>query len=302
MKLHTFATALFVLLYPTVSLSQELTPRAYWPAPNGTKVLSLGLVLTDGDTVPDPSLPIVGLDSDITTAYVAYRQTVDIAGRTSNLIVELPYSDGTTTAENDDLSFLEASYQGTGDLSVALSINFLGAPTMDNAGFAQLRSEPPRHILGGSIKVVAPTGSYDSDKLLNVGANRWAMRAELGYMLTLHNKWILEADAGVWVFGDNDNLRGKTREQDEIFAAQLHLVHRFGPGFWGSLDYNAYKGGRSTYDGRRLEDLQRDSKVGATLVFPFAKKQAVKFGYTVGSLNDSNENFDVYSMSYQRIL
>ena len=43
----------------------------------------------------------------------------------------------------------------------------------------------PKPIIGGSLKLVAPTGDYDADKLINVGANRWVMRAEFGMILPL---------------------------------------------------------------------------------------------------------------------
>ena len=53
-----------------VSLAQELTPRAYWPAPKGTQVLTMAVLHHSGDTVPDPSLPLTGVDSRITTGYL----------------------------------------------------------------------------------------------------------------------------------------------------------------------------------------------------------------------------------------
>ena len=53
--------------------TQELTPRAYWPAPKGTQVLTLGYIHTSGDIVPDPSLPISGVDSEIDTLVLDLR-------------------------------------------------------------------------------------------------------------------------------------------------------------------------------------------------------------------------------------
>ncbi len=92
-----------------------------------------------------------------------------------------------------------------------------------------------------------------------------------------------------------------TKEQDPVVTLQGHLIHRFRPGLWASLDMNYYEGGRSTIGGRRLDDLQRDSKIGATLVFPFARRHAVKLGYSKGSINDSSEDFDVFLISYQQL-
>ena len=46
--------------------------------------------------------------------------------------------------------------------------------------------------------------------------------------------------------------------------------------------------------------MQRDSKIGITVVYPFAPTQLVKVGYSIGSLNNSEENFDVFVLSYSR--
>ena len=73
----------------------------------------------------------------------------------------------------------------------------MGAPSMTREEFQALRADP-HPILGASIRVLAPTGDYNPDRLLNVGANRWAVKPELGYMIPLATKWLLELEAGVW--------------------------------------------------------------------------------------------------------
>jgi hypothetical protein len=295
---------LFVLLatlLPPLAMAQELTPRAYWPAPVGTQVLSVGAVHTSGDIIPDPSLPISGLDSEINSLQVGYLRTLDLFGRSANLIVNLPYADGDTIVDSDIVGRVERDYRGVGDLGLTLSVNLIGAPALTPEAFAALRRDPPP-IIGASLRVVAPTGKYDEDRVINVGANRWAAKLEVGSIIVLQPKWLLEFAAGAWFFGDNDEFLGnRTREQNPIYSAEVHLVHRFRPGFWASLDFNGYKGGRSRVDGQRLDDLQRDSKAGFTLVFPFATGQAIKASYAYGSLNDSAESFDIFSLSYQRV-
>ena len=294
-------TLLLIFLLPVVVQAQELTPRVYWPAPEGTRIVSVGLSHVTGDTIPDPTLPITAVDSDITTALVGYRQTTGLMGRTATIVVEAPYSDGDTLGATEVGNERKRNYSGPGDVTATLAINFLGAPTLSREAFAELRRNP-QPILGGSLKLVAPTGSYNSDKLINVGANRWAARVQVGGILPLRPQWLLELATGVWLFDDNDNVRGLTREQDPIYALDVHLVRRFGAGFWGSLDANAYRGGRSRLDGEKLDDLQRDSKLGLTLLYPFLGKHAFKLSYSKGSLNDSDEDFDTLLIAYQLLL
>ncbi|PLW67435.1 transporter [Pseudohalioglobus lutimaris] len=282
------------------AMAQELTPRAYWPAPQGTQVLTVGIVHTDGDIVPDPSLPLTGIDSSITSGVLGYLNTLDLFGRTAFIILEQAYSNGETNARVGDIGELQRDYQGRGDFAATLAVNLMGAPTMNREEFAELRRNP-RPILGASVKVVAPTGEYEKDRVVNVGGNRWAAKFELGYVTVLKPKWLLEVEAGVWVFDDNDDFLGMTRKQGSIKSLELHLVRRFSPGFWASLDVNGYRGGQSSVGGQRRNDLQRDSKLGATLVFPIARKHAVKVAYSTGSINNSDEDFNLYQVSYQRL-
>ena len=109
--------------------AQELSPRAYWPAPKGTKVAVVGYQYSTGDVVTDPSLPILGVDSRINSSYAAYLQTLNLWGRTANVIVELPYLWGTTVGTLDGEP-ARRNFSGFADLGVTLSVKLLGAPTM----------------------------------------------------------------------------------------------------------------------------------------------------------------------------
>ena len=57
--------------------------------------------------------------------------------------------------------------------------------------FQALRANP-RSILGASVKVLIPIGRYEKDRFINVGAHRWAFKPELGYIIPLAKKWLLE--------------------------------------------------------------------------------------------------------------
>jgi hypothetical protein len=280
--------------------AQDLTPRAYWPAPKGTKLLLLGYANQSGDIVTDPTLPITGVDSTIHSGVIAYQQTVDLFGRTSNFQLELPYVDGKTSG----FAFGESArrdVQGIGDISAVSSINLLGAPSMNGEGFQELRQNP-RPILGASIKIVAPTGEYDADKLINVGSNRWAVRARLGYTQPLSAKWLMEVAVGAWFFEDNDEFLGETRKQEPITALDFSLIRRFRPGLWGSLDLNHYRGGRTTVSGFPGADLQRNSRAGITLVYPIKSRHAIKVSVSSGVATESGGDYRIASVSYLRLI
>lgn len=287
-------------LWAAGGAAQELTPRAYWPAPKGTKVAVAGYAYSWGDMLFDPTVPLYGVDSNINTLVLAYLQTLSLWGRSANLLIELPYQWGTSQGLIGETPARGNAF-GIGDLGVTLAINLLGAPTMTPADFQALRADP-HPILGASLKLVAPTGQYNADRLLNVGGHRWAVRAQFGYMAPLTPKMLLEFDAGAWFFGDDEDFIAGYREQEPIVALETHLVRRFKPGFWASLDLNYFTGGRQTIGGNELVDVQRNSRVGATVVVPFRGRHAVKLGYARGVVTEFGSDFDQFLVTYQVVL
>jgi hypothetical protein len=294
------AILLAVVLLPSAVAhpvaAQELTPRAYWPAPRGTRVLIVGYAYSTGDVIIDPSLPIYGVSSDISRSQIAVMQTINLAGRTANLILEAPYAWGSTRGT---LAGLPASvnFSGLGDVGATLSLNLLGAPTMSGAEFQALRRKP-RPILGASLKIVAPTGQYDPGKVINIGANRWAVKLELGQILPLKPKWLLELELGAWLLGDNDDFLGRTRKQAPIIAAEIHLVKRFKPGRWAALEVNFFEGGQSTIGGEELDDIQRNSNIGATLLWTLEGRHAVKISLSTGLFATAGGEYGTALISY----
>jgi hypothetical protein len=280
--------------------AQELTPRVYWPAPKGTRVFVTGYSYASGDVLFDSSIPISGADSKVNSGILAYVQTLGLWGRTSNLLVELPYAWGTTKGL---LEGTQASrdFGDFGDLSVSLNVNLSGAPSMTREDFMALRADPHR-IFGASLKVIVPTGSYDPNRLINVGANRWAVRTQLGAIIPLRPKWLLELTAGAWFFGDDDDFIAGKKEQEPIYSVQSNLIKRIRPGLWASLDLTYFMGGRQTIDGNQLQDRQRNLKVGGTLVVPFHGRHAIKIGYGKGVITRFGNDFDQVLASYQVVL
>jgi len=290
------SSLLLAFLFSHTASGQDLTPRAYWPAPYGTKIFVLGYVYQTGDVVTDPSLPLIGVDSTINSLMAVYQQTISLFGRTSNIQIQMPYVEGKTTGTymNEPA---RRDVSGFGDLAATLSINLIGAPTMNLEAFREL-VQNTKPILGASLKVVAPSGEYEADKLINIGTNRWAVRAKLGYIHPLGQKWLMELTVGTWFFEDNDEFLGETREQDPITALNVSIIRRFRPGIWGSLDLNYYLGGRTTIGETINEDFQRNSRIGFTVVHPIKGRHALKWSFSNGVVTESGGDFQTISLSY----
>jgi hypothetical protein len=287
-------------LWASQCLAQELTPRLFWPSPKGTKVLVSGYAFTRGDVLFDQSVPIEDADSSFSTAILAYAQTLGLWGRTSNVLVEVPYVWGTTQGQLQG-QYARRDFSAGGDLGLTLNVNLRGAPSMSVADFQAFRANP-RPLIGASLKVLAPTGHYNANRLVNVGANRWAARFKLGATLLLKPKVLLDISASAWWFGDNDDFIQGKKEQAPIYALETNLIKRIRPGMWASLDVTYYQGGRQTIGGEPLRDWQKNVKLGGTIVFPFRRYHAIKIGYATGVVTRYGNDFDQFLLSYQLLL
>jgi hypothetical protein len=294
--LYIVVTVAVFSLWTASAAAQELAPRAYWPAPNGTNLLVVGYQYSSGDVVIDPTLPLSGADSTINYVQVTYQHTLSLFDRTANLQFNLPYAWGTTTGDIEG-EFRRRDLSAFGDARMLLSVNLRGAPSMDAAGFQALRAEP-RTIIGASILVQPPTGAYEPDKVINTGTNRWAFKLATGVIWPVRPRWLVEADVGAWFFTDNDEFLGTTRQQDPIYSAEFHLVRRVKPGFWASLDLNFYVGGQTTVGQDLRADLQRNSRFGGTVVIPFKGRHVIRTSYSTGIVTNSGGDYETFSLNY----
>ena len=59
-------------------------------------------------------------------------------------------------------------------------------------------------------------------------------------------------------------------------------------------------GGRTRVDGERNKDLQRNSRFGATLVYPFARGQALRLSASTGTVTETGGDFELFTVAWIR--
>jgi len=257
--------------------AQDLEPRAYVNTPTGMNFLIAGYGHAVGAMAFDPSVPLENAHLRADATYLAYARSLDVFGMSGKFDVIAPYvwTSGTADFEGQNR---ERSVSGFGDPRFRFQVNFHGAPALSLQEYADYRQDL---IIGASLQVTAPLGQYDPDKLLNIGTNRWAIRPEIG-LSKAFGPLSLELAADVSFYTVNhDFLGGHVREQAPIYSVQGHVVYRFRSGVWAALDANFYAGGRTTVDGVEGNDLQQNSRFGATVAVPVNRYHSVKlFGST----------------------
>lgn len=164
--------------------------------------------------------------------------------------------------------------------------------------FQKFRQDPG-NILGVSLRVVAPTGQYDSNRSVNLGSNRWAFNPKMGWIHPISRRWLIELQGGGWFFTDNQDFRGQKREQDPIAAAEFNLIYRVRPGFWAALETNYVYGGRSTVAGERRSDLQRNSRIGGTISVPIKGGHILKGSASWTVTRDFGGDYNSIAIAYQ---
>jgi hypothetical protein len=285
MRLAWLCALLVALSLP--SAAQELEPGAYSVSPVGLNFLVATYNWSGGDLSFDPALPVEDAEATINSAVVAYVRSLDVFGRSGNVGILVPYSVGHIQG-NYIGEFTEVDRSGFRDPAVRFALNLYGAPAMDLEEFASYRQKTS---VGVSIVVALPLGEYDPTKLINLGSNRFSFKPEIGLSRAL-GKWTLELYGGVWLFTDNqDFYGGKTREQDPLGSAQVHVLYTFRPRLWIAVDGNFYSGGTTTVDGRRNLDLQKNSRIGATFSFPLGARQSVKVAFSRGAYTTIGADF-----------
>lgn len=276
-------------------MAYELEPRSYTNLPVGMNFLGMGLIVQSGDVATDPSETLENAEVDAFTPVVAYARALDLWGRSGKLDVVAPYSCMEGSADAFGRTFTR-DVCGLGDPTVKLSVNLIGAPAMT---LDELRQQRQDLIFGIGLRIGAPLGEYDSDKLLNPGSNRWTARPEMGLSKTI-GRWTVESILSATWYSENDDFFGGVRRsQEPIYAAQGHLIYSFRRAAWIAIDVNGYRGGRTEVDGREGDDLQRNSRWGMTLSLPLGRRHSVKLAASQGVVTRAGGDFQTFTAVWQ---
>jgi hypothetical protein len=282
---------------------QDLAPRAYLITPVKSDAITVAYSFNDGELLLEGAAPITDATARLNVPNVAYYHSLGLFGRSANVTAGLAY--GVGNFEGTVLGEQRSIYRsGLFDAVFRFSVNLVGGPAMSGAEMRQWRQKT---LLGVSLKVVAPTGQYDSTKMINLGANRWAFKPELG-LSQRWGHWIFDAYGAIWLFTENPEFFSRnewvpgtqSQTQDPIWALESHLSYDFRPRLWVSLDGNFWYGGRTSLNGvENPATLQKNSRVGVTASFPLTRHQSVKVGYARGAYIRFGGDYDVVSAAWQ---
>jgi hypothetical protein len=229
------ASSLFVS-QQVMAIAETVHPRDYIPAPAGVNLSvtyldhrSADKVNADGNTVANNA----GFEANaLIQRFIHYTE---LLGMPADPQVIVPVVDV-------DVGMAGQDSQGVGDI-------FFGST------FWPLADNENKQWFGITPFIYMPTGEYDSNKAVNVGANRWSYVLQAGYTKGLTDKLYLDVIGEVEWFGDNDDYLGNsTLSKDEAYRFNTMLSYDVGPGryVWGR--YVKQIGGEESVDDVSLDN------------------------------------------------
>ena len=181
-------------LVPAVAATlqaQDLEPRAYSNSPIGLNFVIAGYAYAKGDVLTDPSLPLENVSNESHVGVFGFATTFRAFSQSGKFDFVVPLA----SLEAKGVAFgmpRSRHVSGFADPAFRLSMNFIGAPALTAAEFKNYHQD---FIVGGSLRIFAPLGQYDSNRLVNIGTNRWSFKPEIGFSKAF-GKWTIEARAG----------------------------------------------------------------------------------------------------------
>jgi hypothetical protein len=277
MKKGVLALICTCLLIPSVGSAANM--RDYIPAPPDTllSMLYYHHISADDYYVNGNKAADVDLSQNLFLLREVYY--TKIGSIVADPQVILPF--GNASLDIDSLNLSEDS-DGIGDLILLCTFWLVNNPES-------------KTYLGLTPYFYLPTGEYDENQTVNMGANRFAFQGEVGFVKGWevqpgHNLYF-EVAPSIFVYGDNDDYLGNNElSQDPVFALESHLSYDLTQNLVFGLSYYGQWGGTSEVNGVEDDGTEINTQtIGATMAYNFAPgwqfllqyKQDVKVDYGV---------------------
>jgi hypothetical protein len=233
--------------------------------------------LVDTNTPIDTSLPIDGLSLNANVYLARYARSFALDGRNTAVQIIQPYADVEASFDNGQFFSGTKKNGGMGDTQLIFAHNFFGGPALTAEQFANWK---PETFLSGAMTVVTPTGDYDKDRIINIGANRWVYKPEIAFGTPIGPTW-LELNTYVAFYGDNDDYQGNRKlEQKPIYTLESHYSYTINRALWVGVDAIYNTGGETRIDAANQDNKQENVLLGATMGFMLTPQFGGLVAYT----------------------
>ena len=294
--MHRWSLVVAALLTAVPLAAQELEPRALQNAPIGMNFAVLAAGYSRGNLLFDATLPLEDVQADVWSVAAGFVHAINVFGMSGRIGAVLPVAYGQWAGSVAGID-TSTSRTGMADPRVSLSVNFLGAPALT---LTEMRGYQQKTVVGLQLSVGLPLGQYYPERLINLGANRFAFGSRLGISHAFSRRVTVEGYAGATFYTANDEFYGGTRfSQDPFLEVQGHGVYVIRvPDIWvaGSIGYGW--GAAAMIDSVPKDPLG-NLRLSATLRLPITRQHGLKFAYISGLTTRLGADFDTFQVGYQ---
>lgn len=259
--------------------SQDVEPRRWANMPLGLNAVGVGYAFTSGDVFFDPLLGAEDVTYKSNAFVASYIRPFNLWNKLARIDVQIPF----VTAKWDGLlSGVPTSVERTGfaDPRIRFSLNLTGPPPGSIQELKEYRSNNPVFTtFGVSLAITLPFGEYFNDKLINLGANRFVIRPQAGFV-HYWGPWSFELTGSLLLYTiNNDFFNGQQQKRDPMFAFQTHLIRQFAKRYWASLSVGYNQGASSVVNNQFNDDQRANFVTAASIGASFSGNQGVKLAY-----------------------
>jgi hypothetical protein len=214
--------------------------------------------------VPSGSIFVPGSDITVNVFPLTLIYTFNISGRYASVFANVVPGSTTGIVNLDNLGIDRKSFSTSGisDGSVAFKLGLIGAPALSSEEFSKRK-------LGFSMIFMLRgfyTGSYNSEKVMNMGTNRftietaWLMAVPIG--LKKKFPFWLEITPSIEAYSQNHNPAPSSSgvnkiRQTPLFACESYLTKNLTSKLWVGIGWRAQYGATTIID----DTLDIDSKL-----------------------------------------
>lgn len=238
--------SLLSLLLPQTAEAIDLLPNDIIAPPPGIQQIQINYQRSErSDYYQHGNKAITGGELVNTQTQLKYGRSFELNALPAYFYVQTPLTEISTTGSIASYS----TNSGAGDTTFAFAI----------WPYANRNAEK---YMGFAGYLTVPTGTYDSQRKLNAGDNRYKWALQTGYEQSIAKNinWMSAVDA-LW-FGENDDqaINHKKLKQKALYSAQTALIYKFNSTYSASAGYFYSVGGVTSLDGVGQGDLTQSHR------------------------------------------
>jgi len=261
----------------------------------GTNQVELGYTYLRTDSSLDTSLIVAGSNLNINQGIIDYARYFGLFQHLMWVEAGVPLAglSGSISGTN-----IQGSNTGAGDSSYAFAMLLKGGPALSVEQFEHYQ---PTTTLGLSLTMTAPTGSYQPNKILNLGSDRWSFKPELAWSHPFgrEQRWEFDAYANVSFYTDNSSYHGKEiLRQDPLPAIEGHLSHSFTDDLWASVDTRYSFRGTTNVDGVSQNNSQQNFILGTEMNISLSPRNTLIFEFGKALVHNNGPAVTGFSVRY----